>query len=47
MLDSNYELKHLFLAAAIGLLMLTPVFVLVLPTTMADTLFHSNSQLDL
>lgn len=41
----RYEKKHIFMAIAIGFLLLTPVILLILPTTVVNTLYFSTSQL--
>ena len=41
----DYETRHLFLAAAIVILVLSPVVLLVLPTGVIGALYHSKSQL--
>ncbi|WP_210471364.1 hypothetical protein [Sporosarcina sp. 6E9] len=41
----DYETRHLFLAAAIVLLILSPFVLLVLPTGVIGALYHSKSQL--
>lgn len=44
-LIKDYEARHLFLAAAIVLLVLSPVVLLVLPTGVIGALYDSKSQL--
>lgn len=40
-----YEPRHIVLAIAMGLLLLSPVVLLVLPTAVIGILYHSQSQL--
>jgi len=37
----NYEMKHIFMAIAICIAVLSPVLILVLPTFVANTLYHT------
>ena len=37
----GYETRHLFMAVAIALLLLSPVFILLAPLFIANTLYHT------
>lgn len=40
-MKKNYETRHIFMAIAIGILLLAPVFILLMPLFVANTLYYT------